>query len=356
MRKLLSDLSSFADAKINVASLDANTYISTENMLPNKQGITRSAGLPTASQTQAYKSNDILVSNIRPYFKKIWFADRNGGCSNDVLVFRAKNNCYPRFLYYLLADDNFFDYSTSTSKGTKMPRGDKYAIMRYSVSYLPSLPEQRAIAATLSCLDDKIALNNAVNHHLEQVAQAIFKSWFVDFEPWGGVMPEDWRYEKLDNICQSVSKTHSFDKNNLLFFNTSDIKQRQIISHEPTRTRFLLRKITKNSNLNYILSMFILYPNECNTLVNVLKFILSAFLLRIFCIIVGDTPALCANALTEICSDSIFSNTNSDKRNSVYSLSNFAFLLGSLLIIWSNVVFIIFFLRFSFPNNLVYIS
>ena len=202
MRKHLSDLCIFADEKINVVNLDADTYISTENMLPNKQGVSRSAGLPTVSQTQAYKSSDVLVSNIRPYFKKIWFADRNGGCSNDVLVFKAKDNCYPRFLYYLLADDYFFDYSTSTSKGTKMPRGDKGAIMRYAVSNLPTLPEQRDIAATLSCLDEKIALNNSVNRHLERMAQAIFKSWFVDFEPWDGVMPKGWSIGCLGDVIE----------------------------------------------------------------------------------------------------------------------------------------------------------
>jgi type I restriction enzyme S subunit len=114
-----------------------NTYISTENMLPNKEGFTRSAGLPTVSHVQSYKAKDVLVSNIRPYFRKIWFADRDGGCSNDVLVLRASEKCFPEFLYYLLSDDSFFDYTTATAKGTKMPRGDKSAIMQYDVPDLP---------------------------------------------------------------------------------------------------------------------------------------------------------------------------------------------------------------------------
>ena len=80
--------------------------------------------------------NDVLVSNIRPYFKKIWYATFDGGCSNDVLVFRAKDGVSSRFLHYVLADDTFFDYSMATSKGTKMPRGDKKAIMEYEVPEL----------------------------------------------------------------------------------------------------------------------------------------------------------------------------------------------------------------------------
>ncbi len=196
----LSDICTFADGRIAVADLDLNNYISTENMLQNKEGITRSAGLPTVNQTQAYQAEDVLVSNIRPYFRKIWYADRDGGCSNDVLVFRAKENVYPNFLYYLLSDNTFFDYATATAKGTKMPRGDKGAIMRYEVPDLP-LDIQIGIADTLAALDARIAENRAINNHLEQMAQAIFKSWFVDFEPFGAVMPDDWREGTLSEIA-----------------------------------------------------------------------------------------------------------------------------------------------------------
>ncbi|EAA2595281.1 restriction endonuclease subunit S [Salmonella enterica subsp. enterica] len=204
MTSKLSDLCTFADKRVAVADLDLDTYISTENMLPNKEGITCSARLPNVSQTQAYQVGDVLISNIRPYFRKIWFADCDGGCSNDVLVLRAKNNVYPNFLYYLLSDDNFFDYVTATAKGTKMPRGDKGAIMQYEVLDLP-LDTQIRIAGTLSALDGRIANNTAINHHLEQMAQAIFKSWFVDFEPFGGEMPNDWQKGMLGDYCSVKS-------------------------------------------------------------------------------------------------------------------------------------------------------
>lgn len=198
-KQKLSDCIDYVNEKINIEELNDLNYISTENMLPNRGGITKSSGLPNANYTQCFSEGDILLSNIRPYFKKIWYATFNGGCSNDVLVLRAKSNMYSKFLYYVLSDDKFFEYDTATSKGTKMPRGDKVAIMKYGVPQY-DLPKQKKIARVLSSLDNKIELNNKINQNLEQQAQAIFKSWFVNFEPFGGKMPEDWRIGKVEEI------------------------------------------------------------------------------------------------------------------------------------------------------------
>ena len=178
MKSKLSDICFYAKGKVNVSGLTDADYISTENMLPNKGGITTASSLPSTIQTQAYKKDDVLVSNIRPYFKKIWFADFDGGCSNDVLVFRAKEGIDARFLYYVLADDAFFDYSTATSKGTKMPRGDKTAIMQYEVPHF-DLPIQKKIAGILADIDDKIALNSNINKNLLEQAQAIYTKMFI---------------------------------------------------------------------------------------------------------------------------------------------------------------------------------
>lgn len=165
MKYNLSDMCDYAKGKIDVSALDENTYISTENMLSNKAGVTRASSLPTTIQTQAFLAGDVLVSNIRPYFKKIWFAEFDGGCSNDVLVFRSKNGISKRFLYYVLADDSFFDYSMATSKGTKMPRGDKKAIMKYEVPRF-TYREQEKIAGILENFDRKIRLNTDINENL----------------------------------------------------------------------------------------------------------------------------------------------------------------------------------------------
>jgi type I restriction enzyme S subunit len=165
MKYKLSDICEYAKGKIKVSVLDEDTYISTENMWPNKGGITKAASIPAQEQTQAFMKNDVLVSNIRPYFKKIWYASFDGGCSNDVLVFRAKDGISSRFLHYVLADDRFFDYSMATSKGTKMPRGDKNAIMEYEVPKL-SYDEQCKISTTLGLIDEKIEINTAINKNL----------------------------------------------------------------------------------------------------------------------------------------------------------------------------------------------
>ena len=200
MNYKLSDICEYASGKVYVSTLDEGTYISTENMIPNKGGITSASSLPTVAQTQAFIAGDVLVSNIRPYFKKIWYAEFDGGCSNDVLVFRAKNGVSSRFLYYLLADDKFFDYSMATSKGTKMPRGDKESIMKYDVPDF-TYEKQEKMAEILEAIDKKIQLNSKINDNLELQAQALFKSWFLDYEPWNGKVPNSWINGKLGDFA-----------------------------------------------------------------------------------------------------------------------------------------------------------
>lgn len=221
---VLEEVSYYGEEKIPSAEVTLDNYISTENMLPNKSGVGMASGLPTTKSVRRYKKGDILLSNIRPYFKKIWFATKNGGCSNDVLVIKNKDEkeLDKKYLYYTLLQDNFFDYVTATSKGTKMPRGDKSAIMNYGIM-LPPLNEQKAIANILSTLDEKIETNNQINEKLEEMAQALFKHWFVDFEfpnengePYKssggemveselGMIPKGWEVGKLGDIISISS-------------------------------------------------------------------------------------------------------------------------------------------------------
>lgn len=179
MTSELSSLCSYAKGKVSVDTLSKRNYVSTENMMPNKGGIVDAGALPSAQYTQQYIKDDILVSNIRPYFKKIWMADDDGGCSNDVLVFRADRGCDSTFLYYILANDAFFNYASATSKGTKMPRGDKTAIMQYKVPCF-NYETQLRIGKLLRSIDDRIAVNKKINDNLEQQSQAIYASVFVD--------------------------------------------------------------------------------------------------------------------------------------------------------------------------------
>lgn len=200
----LSQVSSYVSERIRIDEVNLDNYVSTENMISERGGVTKATKLPSGKTISVFQKGDILISNIRPYFKKIWLADKSGGCSNDVLVVRANEKISNRFLYYVLSSDNFFDYAVGTSKGTKMPRGDKKAIMKYKVP-IYSLVEQEKIAEVLRAFDKKIILNKQINHHLEQIAQAIFKSWFIDFDPFGGEKPSDWKTANLTDIAEFLN-------------------------------------------------------------------------------------------------------------------------------------------------------
>lgn len=176
----LGDVATTTTTKIGCSDITSN-YISTENMLPNKGGVVAASSFPSTGNVSTYQQGDILVSNIRPYFKKIWRATCNGTASNDVIIFCANEGVDNLYLYYLLADDRFFAYVMTGAKGTKMPRGDKKQMLQYPVN-LPPLEEQKRIAEILGSLDDKIELLQKQNKTLEDMAKALFKSWFVDFD------------------------------------------------------------------------------------------------------------------------------------------------------------------------------
>ena len=221
----LQDICSYVKTKVETSNYSIEDYISTENMLPEKGGITVASSFPSGKVTE-FQENDILISNIRPYFKKIWKADRRGCCSNDVLCIRANNNVDAEFLYYLLSQDLFFAYVMSGANGSKMPRGDKQQIMNWEIEIPSEKEDQRRIASILSSLDRKIELNNKINADLEEMAQAIFKNWFVDFEPFKdgkfvdselGMIPEGWKvgspYEYVKVVYGAPYKSAKFNDN-----------------------------------------------------------------------------------------------------------------------------------------------
>ena len=196
----LNDICEYGRDKINVSGLDVTNYISTENMNPNRGGITNATTLPSTLTVAKVQIGDVLVSNIRPYFKKIWHANKVGGCSNDVLILRAKPGIDKKFLYYVLADDRFFEYATATAKGTKMPRGDKTAIMQYEVPNL-SLFIQKKIAGVLSSIDDKILCNERINRNLQAQAHQIFKREFLELDE----VPNGWKEGSLVDIADYLN-------------------------------------------------------------------------------------------------------------------------------------------------------
>ena len=206
-------------ASTSVVNLD--NYISIDNILQNKAGISSAVKLPPSNNDMgAYDPGHILVGNIRPYLKKIWFSDRSGGCSADVLNFEVNKGFDPKFVYYAMLRDDFFIHMMKGSKGSKMPRGDKNQILDFIIPDF-DLPKQHKIASVLSVLDSKIDLNNKINTELEAMAKLIYDYWFVQFDfpdqngkPYkssGGKMvwseelkreiPKGWEVRKIENLA-----------------------------------------------------------------------------------------------------------------------------------------------------------
>ena len=162
---VLSDICSYSTDKVAVSELNVRTYFSTENMLSRKAGSTEATSLPTTSQTTACHKGDTLISNIRPYFKKIVYCEDKCGCSTDVLCFTPSQPCYSAYLFSTLYADKFFAFMVAGSKGTKMPRGDKQQIMTYPV-VLPSEEELAGFNTIASPLLEQIYSNRAENKRL----------------------------------------------------------------------------------------------------------------------------------------------------------------------------------------------
>ena len=201
---LLKEVASYSN--LRTSQIEKTSYISTENMLPNKGGITFATSIPNIYSASKYEIGDILLSNIRPYFCKIWLANKEGSCSNDVLVLKANEKVVSKFLYYVLSDKNFFNYDTVTSKGTKMPRGNKNAIMKYLVPKR-NVQCQHRIASILSSYDSLIENNTKRIRLLEKMAENLYKEWFVRFRFPGyekaemeNGLPKGWKVEALENL------------------------------------------------------------------------------------------------------------------------------------------------------------
>ena len=162
-KKKLIDVAIYAKVRISANKLNKENYVGVENLLQNKLGKTSSNYVPTEGSFIEYLPNDILIGNIRPYLRKIWLADKTGGTNGDVLVIRLTDkNILPRYLYHILANEHFFEYNIKYSKGAKMPRGDKAAILQYEFD-VPSLAEQQRI---VSILDKFETLTNSITDGL----------------------------------------------------------------------------------------------------------------------------------------------------------------------------------------------
>lgn len=247
----LREIACYSETRIELSNLTKDNYVGTDNLLQNKEGKVLSNYLLSKGRTTEYLENDILIANIRPYLRKIWFATNHGGSSADVLTIRTHAAEFDsKFIYYSLFQDSFFDYVMSGAKGSKMPRGDKNQVMNFEIPNIP-LTTQQKIAGVLSALDDKIALNKRESARLEVLARAIYDYWFVQFDfpdsegkPYkasGGQMvlseelkreiPAGWEVKKLGEILNFQKGTEpgaksyldTREENTVPFYRVGDI-------------------------------------------------------------------------------------------------------------------------------------
>ena len=170
----LEDVMNFSTTRVNSSELNEGNYVSTENMLQDYQGIVDAKSVPEDVNVISFSCGDILISNIRPYLKKVWKATYNGGCSSDVFVLKANDNIESDYLHYVIANDKFINFVMSGAKGVKMPRGDKKQMKTYSLS-LPQIQEQKKIGKMLSLLDERIATQNKIIEDLKKLKCAIIE-------------------------------------------------------------------------------------------------------------------------------------------------------------------------------------
>ncbi len=218
-KKRLDDVARFVNDRLPLEKLSVTNYISTENILPNFRGITISAKLPTTKTATKFKENDILISNIRPYLKKIWLSNKDGGTSNDVIVLRSKETIVTNFLSSVLKSDTFINYVMKGAKGVKMPRGDLSLIKEYLIAYPFDKKEQQKIADCLSSIDELITAESkkldALKSHKEGMMQQLFpaegetvpKIRFPEFRKDG-----EWKNEKLEKYIEELRSRSSIQK------------------------------------------------------------------------------------------------------------------------------------------------
>ena len=189
--KKISEIAYYPKARINTDILSVDTYVGVESLIKDRGGKTSSSSVPEGASIE-FLPQDILIGNIRPYLKKIWFSNCQGGTNGDVICIRVLdgNEVMPKYLYHNLASDQFFDYDNSHAKGGKMPRGDKNAILAYKIP-LPPLEIQSRI---VEILDKMTTLTAKLEAELEAELEArkqqyeYYRNKLLTFSTIGGVI------------------------------------------------------------------------------------------------------------------------------------------------------------------------
>lgn len=170
-----------------------------------------------------FRNHDTVMARITPCLENGKCAQINvlndnelGFGSTEFIVFRAITNVSDaNFVYYLICSDVIRESAIKSMVGTSGRQRVQTNVLENLILSLPPLAVQKKIAGVLEALDDKIELNNKINQNLEAQAQALFKSWFIDFEPFGGKMPNDWKIGKLGDIADITSGKRPLFKSNI---------------------------------------------------------------------------------------------------------------------------------------------
>ena len=188
VKTALKDIAEYSKRRVPASLLNEKNYVGVENLLKGKLGKINSNYVPKEGNLIAFNIGDILIGNIRPYLRKIWIADLNGGTNGDVLAISlkkdAKYRVEPRFLYQILANESFFEYNVKFSKGAKMPRGDKKKIMEYEF-FLPSIRVQKQIVSMLDYFDSvasNISMGLPKEIELRQKQYEYYREKLLDFK------------------------------------------------------------------------------------------------------------------------------------------------------------------------------
>ena len=204
--KKISEIAYYPKVRINTETLSVDTYVGVESLIKDRGGKTSSSSLPEGVAIE-FLPQDILIGNIRPYLKKIWLSDCQGGTNGDVICIRVLDSkeVIPKYLYHNLASDKFFDYDNSHAKGGKMPRGDKNAILAYKIP-LPPLEIQSRIVEVLDKMATLTAeLEAELKAELEARKQQYeyYRGKLLTFNEIGGGNRQI-AWKKISEICVKV--------------------------------------------------------------------------------------------------------------------------------------------------------
>jgi type I restriction-modification system DNA methylase subunit len=240
--KKLEIVAPYFSEKINLTDIDVSNYVTTDNLLQNRKGLVDFIGTPNVDRITKFQKEDILVSNIRPYLKKIWFSDRSGGCSNDVIVFRSSNpsKYLPKYLFYILSTDSFFDFVMSGKQGVKMPRGDKDRIPQFLIPIPPEEIQKQIIDACFSVDKEVEKAEKIIEKELMKI-----ESLISDFSAKGYPLK---KLVDLAEINPSKTEVRDVDENTMIsFVEMASVSEDGFISYKEDR----LLKDVKTGSYRY---------------------------------------------------------------------------------------------------------